>query len=241
MLKKKKVIPIAKASIGLKCGDCLHFKRNAKFEKPCSQLGVKHFANAPACYSPDPYILSAQSPDVLNRLGLLLANFSAKESRVLMSILKQTGTLEKHYKLKFGQPVFFRIGNDYLSNYFRGFVLAIAEDGDAQVYVTSDMEKKQRKQPVLATLIRTSVFTLSEWKKKKAQLLADKRTQDPKPLFTVQKIKTKMDELYVPQSLESAPADWFNKVDRPKASKKRPPVREAADGSLSFKMKSGRS
>lgn len=238
MLKKNKVIPIAKASIGLKCGDCLHFKRNAKFEKPCTQLGVKHFAVAPACYSPDPYILSAQSPDVLYRLGLLLTNFSAKEARVFMAILKQSGSLEKHYKLKFGQPVFFCIGNDYLSNYFRGFVLGIAEEGEAQVYVTSDLDKKQRKQPVIATLMRTSVYTLSEFKKKKQKLLDDTRTQDPKPLFSVQKIKTKMDELYVPQSLESAPADWFNKVEnRPKFKKQ---IKEGADGTLSFKLKNAK-
>jgi hypothetical protein len=236
VLKKKKVIPIAKSSIGLKCGDCLHWKRNAKFEKPCANLGVKHFAVAPACYSPDPYILSAQSPDTLYRLGLLLTNFSAKEARVFMAILKQSGTLEKHYKLKFGQPVFFRIGNDFLSNYFRGFVLGIAEEGDAQVYVTSDLEKKQRKQPVIATLLRASVYTLSEWKKKKQQLLDDNRKQDPKPLFAVQKVKTKMDELYVPQSLDTAPADWFNKVEtkRPKFKKH---FKEAADGTLSFKIK----
>lgn len=232
---KKKVIPIAKASIGLKCGDCLHFKRNAKFEKPCSQLGTKHFANAPACYSPDPYILSAQTPDVLNRLGLLLSNFSAKEARVFMALLKQSSTLEKHFKLKFGQPVFFRIGPDYLSNYFRGFVLGVAEEGDAQVYVTSDLEKKQRKQPVMASLMRDSVYAASEWKKKKSQLLSDKRLQDPKPLFSVQKIQTKMDDLYVPQSLDSAPADWFNKVEnRPKAKKR---LRQEADGTLTFKMK----
>jgi hypothetical protein len=236
MLKKNKVIPIAKASIGLKCGDCLHFKRNAKFEKKCSELGVKHFAVAPACYSPDPYILSAQAPDTLYRLGLLLTNFSAKEARVFMAILKQSGSLEKHYKLKFGQPVFFRIGNDYLSNYFRGFVLGIAEEGDAQVYVTSDMEKKQRKQPVIATLLRDSVFTVSEFKKKKQQLLDDNRKQDPNPLFAIQKIKTKMDELYVPQSLDSAPPEWFDKVEK-KRPKFKNRIKEEADGTLSFKIK----
>lgn len=238
MLKKNKVIPIAKASIGLKCGDCLHFKRNAKFEKPCTQLGVKHFATAPACYSPDPYILSAQSPDVLFRLGLLLTNFSAKETRVFMAILKQSGSLEKHYKLKFGQPVYFRIGNDYLSNYFRGFVLGIAEEGEAQVYVTSDLEKKQRKTPVIATLIRESVYTLSTWKKKKQQLLDDGRKQDPNPLFAVQKTKIKEADTYVPPSLETAPADWFNKVDnRPKFKKR---VKEGTDGTLTFKLKSAK-
>ena len=235
MKKKTKVIPIAKATIGLKCGDCIHFKRNPKFEKPCSQLGTKHFANAPACYSPDPYILSSQAPDVLYKLGMLLNGLSVKETRVFLSIVKQNGDLEKNYKLKFGQPVFFRIGNDYLSNYFRGFVLGASHDGDDQIYVTSDMDRKQRKQPLIATLMRSSVFTMSEWTKKKAKLLADKKTQDPSPLFSVQKIKTKIDDLYVPQSLETAPADWFNKVDgRPKRKQR---IKEQADGTLSFKLK----
>jgi hypothetical protein len=236
MLKKNKVIPIAKASIGLKCGDCIHFKRLPKFAKPCSVLGVKHFSNAPACYSPDPYVLAAQSPDVLNRLGLLLSSFSAKEARVFMSILKQTSSLEKHFKLKFGQPVFFPIGKDYLSNYFRGFVIGVAEDGDSNVYVTSDLEKKQRKQPMIATLLRSSVYTLSEWKQKKVALENSGRIKDPEPLFAVQKAPIKSVVDYVPPSLETAPPDWFDKVKPPKKGKGKNTKRHA-DGTLSFRVK----
>jgi hypothetical protein len=50
-MQKKKIIPISpKTSIGFKCGECLHFARLSKFEKPCSLLGIKAFANAPTWF-----------------------------------------------------------------------------------------------------------------------------------------------------------------------------------------------
>ena len=77
----KKVIPISKSSIGLKCGDCLFFKQSSKFERPCTELGVKHFSVAPACFSPNVYKLGAKNPDVILQLGLLLRDFDASDTR----------------------------------------------------------------------------------------------------------------------------------------------------------------
>lgn len=130
MHTKNKVIKISsRNSIGQKCGDCLHFKRNAKFEKPCSQLGIKHYAAAPQCFSPDVYVLAKKTPDILCQIGLMFHNFTPSESRVLLSLLNQNRTFERAYGLKFGQPVYFKLGNDYLANYFRGYVVGVATAG----------------------------------------------------------------------------------------------------------------
>jgi hypothetical protein len=229
----KKVIPISKGSIGLKCGDCLHFKRNAKFEKPCHQLGVKHFQDAPYCYTPDAYLLTKKNPEVLYQLGMLLKDFSAQESRVFMSILKASKAFEKHYDLKFGQPVYFKVGNDFLSNYFRGFVIGVAEAGDNQVFITSDLGKKQRVNPMVGSFLRDSVLTSAEWKAKRSALQKAKRLVDPAATFTAPpKVKLLADD-YVPPSMETAPTEWFDKATDRVSSKK---LKKSKDGTLEFKI-----
>lgn len=235
---KKKVIPIAKASIGQKCGECIAFARTAKFEKPCKELGIKHFSSAPSCYVPDPYILAKQAPDVVFKLGLMLKDFDAKEARVFMSLVKQIPGMRKNFNLALGQPVFFCIGNDYLSNYFRGYVLGTAEIGDRQVFVTSDLGYKQRNQPLIATLMRESVFTIPEFKKKKDKLTKDGRLKDPKPLFTQVK-NVKITDDYVPPTMESAPAEWFSKTDMNPPAKSR--LKKEVDGTLTFNVKTKKS
>lgn len=239
---KKKVIPIAKNSIGLKCGDCLHFKVNAKFEKPCAQLGVAKFADAPACYSPNVYFLGRRDPNAIGQLGLLLRDFTAQDQRILLSVLKQSKSFEKHYNLKFGQPVYFCIGNDYLSNYFRGYVVGVAEVGESQVFVGSDLTGKQRGKPMTGTFLRDSVYTVTEFKKKRAQLQKDNRVIDPNPLFTVKRYDPKIEKVdYEPPTIDSAPSEWFNK-EKPKgkdariSSKK---LKKRLDGNLEFRVNRG--
>ena len=235
---KRKVIPITqKNSIGYKCGDCLSFVRNAKFEKPCSQLGVKRFADAPSCFSPDVFILNKKNPDVVQQLGILLNDFSATDMRVFMALLKASKNYEKHYALKFGQPVHFYLNRDYLSNYFRGFVLGVSEAGERQVYVTSDLKSTQRKSPVIATLFRESVFTNAEFKKKREVLIKAKRINDPVPLVKAYKGQpkpSKVTDTYVPPTLEDAPSEWLDKTDRLPVKKS---FNREVDGTLTFKVR----
>jgi hypothetical protein len=239
VLLKKKVIPIAKTTIGLKCGDCLHFKRAPKFEKVCSTLGVKHFANAPNCYDPDVFQLASQDPEVLNRLGLLIKDMSSKDTRVFMSLMKRTIALEKAYKLKFGQPVYFCLGQPYLSNYFRGYVVGGSEGGEPQVYISSTLSKRQRKQPMIATLDRTSVFTVPEFKKQKEKLVKENRLQDPDPLFSTAPKSVVVDTGYVVPNMETADKSWFDKDTKPVKKKSNSTNRRhsAITGELEFKVK----
>ena len=239
-MQKKKVIPIAKTTIGLKCGDCLHFKLNAKFEKPCYFQGVKQYADAPPCYSPNVYNLGKKNPDALYQMGLILRDFTAQDMRILMSILKQGKSFEKNFKLKFGQPVYFHFGADYLSNYFAGFVIGVSELGEGQVFIGSDLGGKQRGKPLVASLMRDSVFTLSEWKKKHAALLKAGRVKDPKPMFGIPKVSELKGADYVPPSMDTAPPEWFTK-ERPlkgkdgRIAKKK--MGRVLDGKLEFKVR----
>jgi hypothetical protein len=244
MLKKTKVIPLSKSSINLKCGDCLHFALNAKFEKPCSELGVKRFTEAPNCFSPNVYLLGKKNPDQLYQLGLILKDFSAQESRVFFSLLKQANQFEKHYGLKFGQPVYFCIGADYLSNYFSGYVIGVAECGDSQVFIGSDLQKKQRGKPLTGSFLRESVFTVSEFKKKREQLQKQGRLQDPNPLFTKPKAQLMKEVDYTPPSMDTVPPEWFTKEDKKGKVKKgkgdarisSKSLKKSIDGTLQFKV-----
>lgn len=235
MLKSDKVIHIAAAKSKPKCGDCLHFKHVAKFERVCNLIGVKHFAEAPKCFKVNPHILSKKNPDVLSQLGLLMRDFTPQELRVFAYMIRENSLLEKNYKVKFGQPVMFRVGgNDYLSNYFKGYVLGAATVGDGQIFVISDMSRKQRNIPAMATLLPSSVFTLKAWQKKKEQLIKDKKLKDPNPLYSSHVEKKDLTIDYVPPTMESAPAEWFDKVNGAGNGRLKTKPKKSKDGTLTF-------
>lgn len=229
----KKDIPIEAVEKN-KCGDCMHFKRVAKFEKVCSQLAVKHYANAPNCFMPDLWKLTELDPKTLYQLGLMFNKADISTMRILTASLKMFPRIRKRYALAFGQPVYFRFGSDYLSNYYRGFVAGAALAGDDQVFVSSNMERSQRKQPMMAQLMRSSVFTNTEFVKQKAALIKANKIMDPKPLFTpVPKIKGDPVD-YVPPSMETAPSEWYDKVSKRPKMKSR--IRTTITGDMTFKV-----
>lgn len=234
-MKKKEAVATEKTTIGLKCGDCMHFKRTPYYEKTCTNLGVKHYANAPKCYSPDVYqLVENTNPEALSKLGLWLKDLSAKQSRILIAVLKRQGTMEKNYKLKFGQPVYFCFGQSYLSNYFVGYALSAADGADDQVYVGSTLNKRQRKNPMMVTLPRSSVYTVTEFKKLREKLVKEKRIKDPNPLFSPTPTLRVTADYEVP-SMEKASPDWYDKVKKAKP-KKGKGYKQAINGDLTFKI-----
>lgn len=227
----KKVIPISKSSIGLKCGDCLFFKQSSKFERPCTELGVKHFSIAPACFSPNVYKLGAKNPDVILQLGLLLRDFDASDTRILMAILKQQTAFEKHYSLKFGQPVYVRIGDDYVSNYYRAFVIGVAECGDSMVFLASDLSRRQRHNPAVMSMFRDSLLTIPQWKAVRKKLQDAGKVIDPKSQVT-KKARGSMIKIdYEPPTIDQAPKE--HRESKSKKVNKKYLVR-AADGSFEY-------
>lgn len=237
-LKSDKVIPITTLKAKPRCGDCLHFKHISKFERVCNTLGVKQFAEAPPCFSPNIYVLTKKNPDTLHQLGLLLRDWTPAETRVFMALLRQKIVMDKNYGLQFGQPVMFRIGGgDYLSNYFKGYVIGVAAVGDGQVFVASDMSKTQRNMPATATLLPSSVYPLSKWKKKKAELVKEKKLKDPNPLYSPSDLKKEDLTLdYKVPTLENAPAAWFDKTDGGGKLKSKKKLKAGKDGSIEFNI-----
>lgn len=223
MLKPDTDTTSSKVVIGFKCGECLHFEKVSKFEKPCSQLGVTRHANSPGCFSPNVYLLQKVSPDIFNQLGLLLRNFTSPQARVLLALLRSKKAFDK-YNLAFGQPVFFHLGDDFLSNYFRGFVFGVVTHGEPLVYVTSDMNKRQVGTPGLLMLLPSSVYTVSAFRKKRQQLLTTGRKDDPKPLpfLTKAKARKPVPVDYEPPTMESVPDAWFDAYARPDKAPERP-------------------
>lgn len=235
MLKKEAGLASPKLTIGHKCSECLHFLKIAKFEKVCSKLSVLGNANAPACFNENVYVLQKHSPDIFNQLGLLLKDFSSAQSRILIAVLRKKKTYER-YGLAFGMPVYVKFGADYLGNYYRGYVISVSAHGDPMVYVTSDMNRKQSNKPVIMALLPDSVLTISQFKKKRAELLAGKKLKDPTPTIFGKTIsKNKVSINYEPPTLENVPASWFDAYAR-RTIKDSKRLKKEKDGSLTYKV-----
>lgn len=236
MLKKEITPKNSRLTIGFKCKECLHFAKHPKFEKLCSKLGVLANADAPACFTPNVYSLQKHSPDVMNHLGLLIKDFSAPEARILIALLRSKKVYER-YGLAFGMPVYVRFGADFLGNYYRGYVIGVAPHGEPMVYVTSDMNRKQSNKTVIMALLPDSILTISEFKKKRDELIANKKLKDPNPTVFGKPVRKKhVDIDYEPPTLETVPTSWFDAYSTRTLKDSSKKLKKEKDGSLTYKI-----
>lgn len=222
MLKKDS---FNKVSLGMSCSDCVHFQTGpAKFEKVCAEIGVDARSRAPDCYNPDVFKLKdTDDPELLKNLGNIIRKFSPKQARILSFLLARQGGQLAKVKLKFGQPVYFSLGADYVSHYFKGYVVSSSED---HVYVVAKLNKA--KENTSLTLLRTSILTWSEYKKLEATLLEEgkvymseqeRKKQAKLPIAELLDKKGRVPHVeqfkidYEPPTLDTAPADWLNIYD----------------------------
>lgn len=239
-MQKKEITASSKLSLGFRCGDCLHLDKISKFEKVCSKLGITKNALAPACFAPNVFELQKVTPDILNNLGLMIKDLNSTQCRILLGLLKARKSFER-YHLAFGQPVYFHVGQDYLSNYFKGFVVSVSSFGEPTVYVTSDLNKKQVAKPAMLVLSPESVFTISRFKKKKDSLVKRNLVNDPKPFYFMKKVHPKeVDVSYEPPTMESVPDSWFDVYAGGKGKDKaqnKSPIKKVKSG-LEMKIRS---
>jgi hypothetical protein len=208
--------PAARHLIGFKCGDCLHHEKYPRYEQPCSKLGVTNKADAPECFTPNAFAFGSISPDVLCQLGLILNAFTASQQRVLLGILKNSNAFRK-YGFAFGQPVFFHVGNDYLGNYCKGFVIGVVSHGEPLVFITSDLGSRKSKQPVTLALFPDSVISVTDFVKKRNQLVQQDKINDP--ALARKRKKAGLEKAtpeYDPPTMESVPASWFDAYSKPR-------------------------
>lgn len=251
MLKKQREASPSRVSLNVKCGACLHFNRTAAFEKPCAQLGVLKQADACSSYTPDMCRLTRIDPESLKLLRDLTKDLRREELNILAYTFRNVDLL-KRYGYHFGQTVLFSVGKDYLSEYFKAYILGISTDGE-YVYLSSTYEGINRGQ-VFMTLLRDSIMTVDEFKAHRRQLVKSKRLKPPpaagKPntidILKMPKPKRKaymaslekkpMD--YEPPTLDTVPTSWLDKREmadgkkRKQKAKSTRRVKEGRDGSI---------
>lgn len=153
------------AALGVNCGTCVYHQKLVKYnDTPCAQQGVLPFALAPGqCYRPDvSQLVGAVDQQVLADLGRNIAKLPADKLRLLGFVLSTAAkTLESEgCDLKFGQPVVFSLGLDYVSHYFRG-IFTDAHDGMGVVVSTLTPGSPK---PTTIELPLNKLMSRSQWR-----------------------------------------------------------------------------
>jgi len=195
-----------------KCGECIHYANHAlKGNKEvCKKLGIRHFANAPKCFSPDVTKLATTSDELLHVIALF-NNFTYAQRRILIGLLRG-----RKRKFAMGERVYFKaVGKEYISNYLSGFVLGFTQSGE--VIIGGDPDKTRRGASYTAILDKPDqLYTEETWKKRRKYLIDQGRVVDPaQPLRKFPK-RVNLDH-YEPHTIDTAPASWYSRSeDTPK-------------------------
>lgn len=155
-----------KLNLGMRCGDCIHFKTGPKsplYKDRCSLLGVKNYARACQGYTPNSTLLNRKdgSLEAAAKIARLTESMNASQKRVLGYLLTKTSTSLEKMGLRFGQPMYMfleptiglgrtaleslRDDNfNYLDNYYKAYVMGATdlEDGVREVFLASSLEGK---------------------------------------------------------------------------------------------------
>ena len=179
-----------------KCGECLHFKTSCSPRKEglCSANGVKSFAIAPACFTPDVTAV-VKNAEEFAVLASLYNSYTPKQRRLLVAIIKGNKTVKPSELFKFGQKVFLRLGRDVLTNYYCAYVVGYTSGGE--LILTGNADRKSAGKSFFAYLKTTEhLLTCKEWKAKRQQLIADcaftdlKGTPNPADKYTNYEVPT---------------------------------------------------
>lgn len=219
----------AKDNLVLRCGDCMHYKGTANpvYGEPCHLRGVRTFATAPACYTPDTSALRSVDQDAFASLLAILTSLTPRQTRVLMGLMKNAGKLEKH-GLSFLQKVYFRIDEDYLANYCSGRVLGLGVG--KTIMVVGETFLKNPRKPFVAALMLSSILTADKFKSVRSKLVnAGKLSQPGRPQIMK---KVPLDENWQPPTIETS-QEHLEVLAQATAAK----VKSKRDPKLEFKGK----
>lgn len=185
----------------VKCGQCLYFNRltNKAYKAPCQTLGV--FPKSDPClrFSADPSLLPIKSDKKMRVFADLIQHFG-KDSLQLLATVLNSATRTRAVGLHFGQVVYLRMfGDDYVSNYFRAYVVSARKDVGyaakhegriegtvvlsgslAALSNVDDDNRSAKKKPWTGSVKLSSILTKDQWKKKLHELRMAGRNVDPK-------------------------------------------------------------
>jgi len=146
-------------------------------------------------------------------------------TRILAYMFKNIGRL-KAANFQFGQRVYFCLGEDYLSHYFKGYVIGISHDKQ-NVFVSSRLNNA--KTSVTLSLLLSTILTEEQFLAKRKTLKKKKRLSMPTELRMIRKEKLPIGEMlnkdgtikpeysipkskdidYNPPTLDTAPVKWL--------------------------------
>ena len=215
MLKKDglKVVVEGVSSDVLRCGDCLHHRGHAHSEKRivCEREGVLPVAIAPECFTPNASLLTG-NVDQLTQLLAIFSAYDAKQRRALIELLKQDDI---------GETFYFRIGDDFISNYLRGIVVGRTSSGEIML-IGSPSEKTVGSAFVSYLMDTESLMTQAQWEVRRAELFAKNRVIDPKNT-TIK--RTTVADNYIPPTIDMTP----EMLEAAASEKKRKKKEESGD------------
>lgn len=217
-------------ALKFKCSSCLHFKKvpHPQFEDLCSKLGIQGYSPAPTCYTPNIYEIK-QTPDFLATFGLLVQQLKPAEVEILQGLMHSSGKLLK-MNLRFGSPVYFCTGRDYLSNYLKGVVVGLMGAGKTNtVCVIGNASQLSVGSTMMGFIPASSLMSPKEFKAKAEALKASGKVNDPQ-VKKGRRISTKAEAKYEPPTLDTDPDKLAAKARRPSRFTKE------ADGSKVFRV-----
>lgn len=182
MKKKDGVVAPAKANLeeSFRCGQCLHFKqsKHRSHEDLCAKLGVRAFAIAPSCFTPD-YTKVIQNTDEFVQLASILHQKTPEQKKILLGILRQRPTGRK---LQIGTQLYLNFrGREYISNYLSGYVVGYTSANE--IVLCGSPDRNGRGRAFFAYLKSDeSLLTEKEWKQRYLSLRERGRIQDPQSL-----------------------------------------------------------
>jgi hypothetical protein len=207
MKKKDGIAAPSKASLdeSFRCGQCLHYRqsKHRSHEDLCSKLGIRAFAIAPSCFTPD-YTKVIQNTDEFVQLAALMNDKTPEQRKIMLGILRQK---PMGRKLRMGTKLYLNIrGREYISNYLCGFVVGYTSANE--IVLCGSPDRNGRGRAYFAYMQSDeSLLTPLEWKKKYLHLRKLGRIQDPK---AVEKrditAKVEADTYEVP-TIDNAPKD----------------------------------
>jgi hypothetical protein len=189
-----------------RCSECLHFKKHAhpSMQEICSKRGIRPFAIAPKCFTPDVTQI-ANNSDTFVQLAALFSDYTVKQRRILVALFRQKYTKRN---IPFGTKVYFHgMGRDYISNYLSGYVMGVTSSGD--LIITGSPDKNTRGRSYMAYMQDSDLLmTAKEWKIKREELKAAGKIIDPNSRIVPK--GTAFEDVV---TIDSAPAAWHDKQE----------------------------
>lgn len=177
-----------------RCGDCLHHRAHAHADKKtvCEREGVLAVAVAPnECFTPNASLLTG-NVDQLIQLFSVFSAYNSKQRLALVELLKQENI---------GETFYFRVGDDYISNYLKGIVVGRTSAGEIML-IGSPSEETAGSAFVSYLMDSEGLLNMEQWEAKREKLLSENRVIDPK---NTKIQRTTVDDNYTPPTIDMTP------------------------------------